>query len=194
MKRHLKTIAITAACLIAPMSFTSCGGDENEAKQQAASKVNPKKMKEAQAKLKEMGIEFSEASFFKHLQGNCKAEVLQLFIDGGIRPNKQPIILLDLILRGTEDEEVTKCAKVLIQNGINVNVADKNKHSALHYAVERGNIELVKLLIDAKADVNAKNKHNRTVLDCTFSAELRDILIAAGAKETQTKHNLNIDF
>lgn len=194
MKRSLKTLAITATCLIAPLSFSSCGGDENEAKQQAAPKVDPKKIKAAQEKLKEMGIEFSQASFFKHLQGNCKAEVLQLFIDGGIQANKQPAILLALILHGTDDAEVTKCAKVLIQNGINVNVADKDKHSALHYAVERGNIELVKLLIEAKADVNAKNSHNRTVLDCTFASDIRELLISVGAKETQKKHNLNIDI
>ena len=44
-------------------------------------------------------------------------------------------------------------AKVLIQNGADVNAEDK-KTTALHWAAEKGHVDVVKVLIQNGADVN----------------------------------------
>ena len=189
MKRSLKNLAIAAACLTIPVCITACGGDDN-AEQKTVKKVDRKKIQEAQAKLKEKGIECSRQGLAKHLRGNCKAEVLQLFIDAGMTLN-DPNILMMVIMRGTDNEEVVKCAKILLQQGVNVNASNKDGQTALHLAVGRGNVELVKLLIEAKADVNAKDKSGMSVLDRTFSSEISDLLMAAGAKKRELPPSLN---
>lgn len=54
--------------------------------------------------------------------------------------------------------------KRLISQGFDVKTKDSNKKTALHIAVEHSNLEAVKILLDADANVNAKDKYNRTPL------------------------------
>ena len=60
--------------------------------------------------------------------------------------------------------------KKLIQRNEDLNASDKSGHTALHYAVEKGNNEMVTTLIGAKCDVNVddaiailKMKYNDTL-------------------------------
>ena len=55
-------------------------------------------------------------------------------------------------------------AKVLIENGADVNAVDKNKRNPLHCPLLYGHADVVKVLIQNGADVNAVDKDKRTVL------------------------------
>ena len=46
-------------------------------------------------------------------------------------------------------------AKVLLQNGVDLNAATKYKDTALHTAAEKGHFDIVKVLLEKGADVYA---------------------------------------
>lgn len=184
MKHNLFTLAV--AVLATPLLLTSCEG-EKAAEAKAGPQIDPALRKAALSKLQELGIEFSPKSFSDVLSGNCKSEVLQLFLDAGISANARTATgantLIVLILNSVDKEEVVKCAQLLIERGADVKIADNTGQTALHYAAGRGNPELVKVLIAAGADVNAIDRRGFSVLERTFSSEITEILKAAGAKE-----------
>ncbi|MGZ5801263.1 MAG: ankyrin repeat domain-containing protein, partial [Burkholderiaceae bacterium] len=67
-----------------------------------------------------------------------------------------------------------------------VNIADNDKRTALHWASVKNNQETVDLLIAAGADVNAKDKDGRTPLSWAIKKEnkgIADKLAAAGGKQ-----------
>jgi len=71
-------------------------------------------------------------------------------------------------------------AKILIEAGADVNVAQVSGITALHSAAHHGNIELIILLLEAGANVNAKTEDGRTAADMARTAghtELAKILI-----------------
>lgn len=193
MKSLIISPIIAVTILFTPLFLSSCGEDVQNAQQGAGVQIDPAVRKAAMAKLQELGIEFSPVSFAKQLSGNCKAEILQSFLEAGMSPNgvtgSGMNTLMILILNGTDKAEVVKCAQLLIKFGVNVNSADRRGQTALHYAVGRSNPDLVKTLIDAGADVNAVDRSGMSVLDRTFNSELMDMLKAAGAKEKEQMLN-----
>ena len=58
----------------------------------------------------------------------------------------------------------TRAAKILIENGANVNVADDIGETALMVASANDDLETIKLLIQHGADVNAKDEDGETAL------------------------------
>lgn len=53
-------------------------------------------------------------------------------------------------------------SQVLLEAGASPNVGDNNNNTALHYAAGYGQADIVKLLLDHKADVSAKNEEGKT--------------------------------
>jgi hypothetical protein len=83
-------------------------------------------------------------------------------------------------------KEDLQAARELLASGVDVNIRDEDTDStALMQAVGNGNREMVRLLLDAGADVNAKNGSDQTPLMMTgenTTAEIVWSLISAGAK------------
>jgi ankyrin repeat protein len=91
-----------------------------------------------------------------------------------------------------EAEEFLKVAKTLdisaikdlLSRGAPVNAKSKEDETALHYAAEAGNKEVVELLLASGAKVDAKNQQKRTSLALAASrghGAAAEALIAAGA-------------
>lgn len=57
-----------------------------------------------------------------------------------------------------------------------VNETDNNGSTALLYAVYRNKLDLVKLLLDNRADINIVNKTGCCVLNCAQSEEMKTFL------------------
>lgn len=74
-------------------------------------------------------------------------------------------------------------AKLLLDRGANVNLSGSQNGTPIMCAVERGNLELVKVLLEGGADLTAPE--NATILDWTMSEGLDDIarlLLQRGAR------------
>lgn len=56
-------------------------------------------------------------------------------------------------------------AKLLINNGANVNMTSNSGFTPLHIAVDQGNVSIAEFLISKEADVNAKNAAGLTPLN-----------------------------
>lgn len=185
MKRHILTLIAGAMTAGLPLILSSCGGDNKQSAK--THQIDPAVRKAAQDKLNELGLEFSPKAFHHLLTGNCKSEVLELYLKAGMSANgtdgRGANTLMLIILNSPDKEEVVKCAQLLIQNRINLRSTDINGQNALHYAVSRNNPALVKVLIDAGVDVNAVDRSGLSVLSRTFNSECIELLKAAGAVE-----------
>ena len=75
--------------------------------------------------------------------------------------------------------------KLLIEHGANIMVRDNDDNTLLMEAAKNGSSEVVELLIQKGCDINAINKHEKTVLDIAFEggapAKTIDILKKYGA-------------
>jgi uncharacterized protein len=80
-------------------------------------------------------------------------------------------ILMEAAVRGN-----VGVMKLLIENGADVNMADKDGWTALMGATVQGHLESVKLLLERGAAVNAKNHNGETAL-----------VMAAGMKHTEIR-------
>ncbi len=88
--------------------------------------------------------------------------------------------------RAVADEDID-AVRELISKGENVNAKEESysKITPLFVAVEQGNIEIVQMLLDAGAKVNARDKEKQTPLmrlDNDATPELIDVLVRSGAK------------
>lgn len=75
--------------------------------------------------------------------------------------------------------------KIMVDSKAIANIRDrKNQNTPIHIAAQNGHLELVKLLLDRGADVNATNAGGQTALHMATSYDLDavvKVLLAAGA-------------
>jgi ankyrin repeat protein len=69
----------------------------------------------------------------------------------------------------------TMIAKMLLEAGADINVAQMSGATPLHSAANNGNIELLIVLLEAGADVNAKMEDGKTPADKAFERGFVDI-------------------
>jgi ankyrin repeat protein len=113
-----------------------------------------------------------------------KEEEVSLFLSAGFSPDtrdKKGIPLLGLSARN----ERLNILKLLLRSGAQVNLIaeDRGSTALLDSAIER-NKEMVKILIEAGADVNIQSKDGQTALVVVAGAgdeELAEMLVKAGA-------------
>src|SRR3989339_601373 len=75
--------------------------------------------------------------------------------------------------------------KLLLENGANPNIPNKDKETPLYWACAKGNLEIVKLLLEKDADVNIANKNRETPLypACYLGyLDIVELLLKKGAK------------
>ena len=71
---------------------------------------------------------------------------------------------------------------MLLEHGANVNGEEGEHIPPIEYAARRRYPEIVQILLEHGADVNAVNDDGKTVLDLTEDEKIIAILKAAGAK------------
>jgi len=84
----------------------------------------------------------------------------------------------------SSDEEAVEMARLLLQNGAEVNARNRFNATPLHLAASQGRAKLCALLIDKGADLNAKANTGRTPLHCAAGdgrLEACQVLLARGA-------------
>ncbi|XP_059179353.1 putative ankyrin repeat protein RF_0381 [Physella acuta] len=128
------------------------------------------------------------------------AEVVAYLLDCNVflrdRPNKQGITaLLKTIFNFQPAFKVNyrRCVDLLLGAGCNPNISSSSKVMPLHVAVDKGDLQLVRRLIIAGANVNALCSHNtspllRALILKNVNAEIVTELLLAGA-DTSLKMN-----
>jgi len=58
-----------------------------------------------------------------------------------------------------------ECARVLIRMGADVNLIDKTKFTALHWAITSRHMDVAKVIIEAGARLDIKDEHDKTAFD-----------------------------
>lgn len=90
---------------------------------------------------------------------------------------------LDAIHVAAREGEVDGLLKN-IENGVSVNLRDSEGRTPLHWAVDRGHLKIVEILLNKSADVNAKDNEGQTSLHYAVVCErepLVELLIKHGA-------------
>ena len=77
-----------------------------------------------------------------------------------------------------KEQETLETVKVLITNGADVNYSGANRGSALYQAAFNGHHNVVRFLIETKADVNTWNNPLKTPLVATYRGEDNDMAMA----------------
>jgi len=79
-------------------------------------------------------------------------------------------------------------------NGTEVNALGADRWTPLHRAAVNGNIDIVKLLLEHGADVNAKTNDGETPIDCADTAEIREVLKKAIDEKMKPEKKDVIEF
>jgi ankyrin repeat protein len=91
----------------------------------------------------------------------------------------------DFVRAATNDDLDEVKARLIMRAKINSRDKSSNGMTALHAAVENGNIEMVQFLLDNRAKINIRDNDKRTplmMLDDDATPELLELLLRYGAK------------
>jgi ankyrin repeat protein len=88
-----------------------------------------------------------------------------------------------LMLAITYNYQDLTSVNALLEKGADVNARDESGNTPLMLAVEHNSLEIVRLLLDRKAEVNVANKERKTALlmAADGSARIPEVLLAHGA-------------
>jgi ankyrin repeat protein len=112
------------------------------------------------------------------------AKICEMLIDTGYDVNgRTDTLFTPLILCCVRsDRDSVKVAKLLIESGADLATKDEIGNTVLHVACFQGAVDVVQLLIDAKADVNAQNHNGKTpLMNSVKNIEVAKLLIENGA-------------
>jgi hypothetical protein len=126
---------------------------------------------------------------------NCNHEMIKHILSKGGNPNSHKDLYTCLMAlcctKCPDNDLLTSCAKLLLENGAKVNSHDRHHMTPLLYACQAGQAGLASLLISHGADVNKQDLHGWTSLCYAASLgnlQLIDILKCNGAKTTIATH------
>ncbi|XP_020571580.1 acyl-CoA-binding domain-containing protein 1-like [Phalaenopsis equestris] len=97
---------------------------------------------------------------------------------------------LDAIHDSAREGEVDSLLKN-IENGVSVDLRDSEGRTPLHWAVDRGHLKIVEILLSKSADVNAKDNEGQTSLHYAVICEREDFaeLLVKNGADTEIKDN-----
>ncbi len=111
-------------------------------------------------------------------------EAVKFIVKSGAKINKTSFKKLTALHMALEKDINPQIPLHLIQAGANVNAQDEGENTPLYYAIELGNIEIVKALIKAEADLETVNNMRTTPLMLavvTDNIQIIQLLISSGA-------------
>ena len=111
--------------------------------------------------------------------------LVELLIESGAKVNMTDSNGDTALIHAARSGVKTEVLKALIDAGADVNITNKSRQSALIEAADNGQIESVRLLLIAGANVNNKNDEDETAWDQTGDEEIEALLVSYGAVTTE---------
>ncbi len=114
---------------------------------------------------------------------------VKVFLDHGADPNAQDArgdTLLHVLAKKTDGHDTAQIVALLIANGADVNIEDKNGIPPLVWAAKRGKPAMAEQLLNAGANVNVTDERNHPLVLSAISCppeqlKILQLLIGAGA-------------
>lgn len=127
-------------------------------------------------------IEYNKTGFLRAVElGNDRA--VKIFLNAGVKPDEKDNLGVTPLIKASMFNRIA-VAQLLIKARSNVNAANAQGFTALHWAAAKGFLDFVELLVANGADVNAKANLDLTpLMQAAMSGHARvcDVLIAKGA-------------
>ncbi|MBT3232129.1 MAG: hypothetical protein HN356_04880 [Calditrichaeota bacterium] len=115
---------------------------------------------------------------------NDKSEVVELLLENGANPDQKDHYGLNLLCH-TCDSQAEWLVKLLLKAGANAN-SKQQKKPALHFAVEKQNLSITKVLIEYGADIKITDRKGRTVFQIAQKNEdLEMVMLLKNAMANQ---------
>jgi len=92
-----------------------------------------------------------------------------------------PLLVLLRSADGPLDKEKRQCAACLLEHGAAVDPMDNDRRTPLIYAARLGDLETVRLLVEAEAFVMARDRFHKSALFYAVEANRRDIVLYLAA-------------
>lgn len=151
-----------------------------------------KQVTERVATLLECGIDIRESEeFSKSMFQHCvyNPHKIKDFVKYGIKFNISPDVLLSALSSKRREADLVKLLAVVAD----INVRDENQNTVLFDFIKHNNFRIVNMLIDAGADVNAKNNQGETPLSYAVKYKAKDKIfgkLLAGGANVETEDNM----
>ena len=106
-------------------------------------------------------IELMDVNNYKHKVSKPRVKVIEALLNNNVSPDLSDTDFIEPLMTAvyTKDHVV---ARLLLKHGANPNCLGENDIPVLFTAAAKLDKEMVKILLDYKADVNIKNKYNRS--------------------------------
>ena len=149
-------------------------------------------------KLDKIGNSYRGVKFFKKLSEKLNIHIFdneynidKISIKHKEANNKK---LLGYLLLEAASENDCYTIREVISKGVSVNFSDYDKRTALHLAVNEKNIEAIKLLLRRNADINLKDRWDKTSLDEAGDDEdIKELLLSENDKEDSNSESMVSD-
>jgi ankyrin repeat protein len=118
-------------------------------------------------------------------QGN--SPLLKAAIAEGANVNRRstnglpPLLELLHTASGPLDTEQRQCVACLLEHGAEVDPMDSDRRTPLIHAAKLGDLETIRLLVEAEAYVMARDRHHKSALFYAVEARRRDIVLYLAA-------------
>jgi hypothetical protein len=127
-------------------------------------------------------------------QRNATSKEMVLFLlEHGADPNIAGYAGVRPLERCIDEKPDSEIIDALLKSKANVNLADDEGNTTLHYAVKQVNADLLTEILKSGAKINAKNKKGYTPMDwavLNFNSQFLPQLEAAGGKFANLEHDL----
>jgi ankyrin repeat protein len=132
-----------------------------------------------------IGSRAGDLDFFVEAVRNDRIDEVSALLMKGVDVNSRDVFGDNAGLHWAASLGLAEMARLLIDNGADVNIRNEEGYTPLHWAAGEGQKELVVILIVHGADVNALNKRGWTPLrwaEAQSQKEIARILVAAGGR------------